>query len=76
MKSLILKDLPILANIIRTAIHRQVEVGKKRLFIKHRGQIISIVAIRNGRAFSTCKISGIPMKRCRKSCKYDWEIII
>jgi hypothetical protein len=76
MKRLILKDLPVLADIIRTAIHRQVEVGKKRLFVRHRGQIITILVMRNGKVFSNCKISGIPMKHCRRSCKFDWEVLI
>ena len=79
MKALTEKDLPVLADIIREAIYREykVYIRENHIFVRVNGQLIAIVVIRDGGAYSTKEINKIPMKHCdylyRRS---DFRILI
>jgi hypothetical protein len=78
MKPLTEKDLPVLADIIREAVFRDVyvDVDKSRIFIKCNERLLAIVIIRNGKAFSNYLIWGIPMEHRFVPSLWDWEILI
>ncbi len=81
MKPLTQKDLPILAEIIREAIHRKVVVTSSYLEIWKGNKELASIKIdeRFGVAFSTNFIPGLNMKKrfmCDWMDRYALEIVI
>jgi hypothetical protein len=77
MKPLKQEDLLVLAEIIQEATFRDIHVDMDHILVKCNERLLATVTIRNGKAFSTNEISGIPMKpRYYTFRKPDWRILI
>jgi len=61
MKPLTKEDLPVLAKIIRENTAYKVRVRNNKIFVRSIKELITVITIRCGFAFSSRKINGIPM---------------